>query len=94
MGAFPFVVFSSSRSSSFPFALTRDEKKKKESLSDAQRDEKEDDDKERGHHVQKHHLSISSSSSLRGKSTCSWYASSVVSRDFLFEEFRVACAQS
>ena len=71
----------------FSIPLTRDKKKKKERLSDAQRDEKEDDDKERAHHrggvvadegvVQKHHLSISSSS-LR-----------VVSRDFLFEEFRV-----
>ena len=70
---FTFVFFS------IPF--TRDKKKKKERLSDAQRDEKEDDDKERGHHggvvadegdVQKHHFCISSSS-LRGKSTRSWY---------------------
>ena len=71
----------------FSIPLTREKKKKKERLSDAHRDEKEDkEDKERGHRggvvadegvVQKHHLSISSSS-LR-----------VVSRDFLFEEFRV-----
>ena len=39
--------------------------------------------------VQEHHFI---SSSLRGKSTYSWYTSLVVSRDFLFEDFR-ACTK-